>query len=137
MTGTVSGTTNVGSMCGYSAQENTIANCYYDKEKCSIGGINGSDVAGQAEGKTLSEFKSGKITYLLSQGCTVDGEKYSGNGWVQTIGFLDYPSFIGKIVYAGYDKCDENAEKIYSNTVLPTSTHPQITASLLHIINNL
>ena len=124
MTGTVSGTTNVGSMCGYSAQENTIANCYYDKEKCSIGGINGSDVAGQAEGKTLSEFKSGKITYLLSQGCTVDGEKYSGNGWVQTIGFLDYPSFIGKIVYAGYDKCDENAEKIYSNTVLPTSTLP-------------
>ena len=124
MTGTVSGTKNVGSMCGYSAQENTIANCYYDKEKCSIGGINGSDVAGQAEGKTLSEFKSGKITYLLSQGCTVDGEKYSGNGWVQTIGFLDYPSFIGKIVYAGYDKCDENAEKIYSNTVLPTSTLP-------------
>ena len=124
MTGTVSGTKNVGSMCGYSAQENTIANCYYDKEKCSIGGINGSDVSGQSEGKTLAEFKSGKITYLLSQGCTVDGEKYSGNGWVQTIGFLDYPSFIGKIVYAGYDKCDENAEKIYSNTELPTTTLP-------------
>ena len=124
MAATVYGTTNVGSMCGYSGQENTIANCYYDKEKCSIGGIGGSDVTGQAEGKTLSEFKSGKITYLLSQGCIVNGEKYSGTGWVQTIGFLDYPYFIGKIVYAGYDKCDENAEKIYSNSSLPTSTLP-------------
>ena len=126
MTGTVSGTKNVGSMCGYSAQENTIANCYYDKEKCSIGGINGSDVAGQAEGKTLAEFKSGKITYLLSQGCTVDGEKYSGIVWGQTLGLIDYPYFrsICKKVYAGYDKCDENAEKIYSNTELPTTTLP-------------
>ena len=122
MAAKVSGTTNAGSMCGYSAQENTIANCYYDKEKCSIGGICGSDVAGKAEGKTLAEFQSGKITYLLSQGCIVNGEEYSGTGWVQTIGFLDYPYFIGKIVYAGYDKCDENAEKIYSNSLLPTST---------------
>lgn len=117
--GTVSGTKHVGSMCGYSAQANTIANCYYDKEKCSIGGIDGADVAGQAEGKTKAEFQSGAIAYHLSQGCTVDGEEYAGTGWGQILNWLDYPLLgIPQKVYYGYDTCDENADMVYTNQVV-------------------
>ena len=116
LTGTVSGTTNVGSMCGLCEQESAIvANCYYDKEKCAMGAIGGSDVAGKAEGKTLAEFQSGKIAYLLSQGCTVGGEAYEGSHWGQWLILLDYPALGSLKVYYGYDTCDENAGMVYTN----------------------
>jgi hypothetical protein len=37
----------------------TVQNCYYDKQVCPIGGINGGDVAGSAEGKLTSEITNG------------------------------------------------------------------------------
>lgn len=119
MAGTVSGTTSVGSMCGLCEQASAIvANCYYDKEKCAIGAISGSDVAGKAEGKTLAEFQSGKIAYLLSQGCTVGGEEYEGSNWGQWLKLLDYPTLGNLKVYYGYDTCDENADMVYTNHVV-------------------
>lgn len=121
--GTVSGTSNVGSVCGKCEQANAIANCYYDKEKCSIGGIGGSDVAGQAEGKTLAQFQSGEVAYLLSQGGTVDDYKYDGSNWGQLLSWTNYPLLGNKKVYYGYDTCDESAEKKYTNKSV-TETRP-------------
>ena len=123
MAGTVSGTTSVGSMCGLCEQESAIvANCYYDKEKCSIGAIGGSDVAGKAEGKTLAEFQSGKIAYRLSLGCTVGGEEYDGSNWGQWLKLLDYPVLWAKKVYYGYPS--QSCIATYSNNKLnDTPTH--------------
>ena len=89
------GPNSLGSIC--SLNEGKITNCYYDKDKCSVGGIGGSDVAGQAEGKTTAQFKSGEVTYLLQ------GDQ-SEAVWGQTIGTEDYPVLGGKKVNYGYPK---------------------------------
>ena len=57
------GPNSLGSIC--SLNEGKITNCYYDKDKCSVGGIGGSDVAGQAEGKTTAQFSSGEMAMIL------------------------------------------------------------------------
>ncbi len=58
--GTVNGKNNVGSICGreYNA---TIADCYYDKDICTFGGINGSDADGSATGLTAAELCGGTL----------------------------------------------------------------------------
>ena len=96
-TESVSGSSNVGGVCGNNANRGTITGCYYDNVKCTIKGINGSDVPGQAEGKSTTQFQSGEVCYLLSQGSTVsDGENttyYSGSVWSQQLGTDNYPVF--------------------------------------------
>ena len=96
-TGSVSGSSNyVGGVCGYN-NGGKITGCYYDNVKCTIKGINGSDVLGQAEGKSTTQFQIGEVCYLLSQGSTVtDGENttyYSGSVWGQQLGTDNYPVF--------------------------------------------
>ena len=73
----------MGSICGYN-NNGTIANCYYDNEKCSIGGVNGADVSGQTVGKTEDKFHNGEVAYLLAK-----DEEYSP--WGQQLGVDDYP----------------------------------------------
>ena len=85
----------LGSIC--SDNQGKITNCYYDKDKCSVGGINRADAAGQAAGKTTAQFKSGEVTYLLQ------GDQ-SEAVWGQTIGTEDYPVLGGKKVNYGYPK---------------------------------
>ena len=53
--GKVSGRSTAGSICGTNGN-GTIANCYNSKDICSIGGINGSDITGQAEGISMEEL---------------------------------------------------------------------------------
>ena len=54
-TGSVSGEyEDVGGICGYN--EGTITNCYYNKDICTIGGIEGRDEAGSAEGLTTLQM---------------------------------------------------------------------------------
>ena len=53
--GKVSGRSTAGSICGMNGN-GTIANCYNSKDICSIGGINGSDITGQAEGISMEEL---------------------------------------------------------------------------------
>ncbi|MDD4848604.1 MAG: hypothetical protein PHR53_07575, partial [Bacteroidales bacterium] len=55
---------NVGGVCGNSST-NTIINCYYDKQLCGFGGIGGSDVAGQAEGKLTTEMTGTALQTVL------------------------------------------------------------------------
>ena len=87
-TGDVSGSGDyVGGVCGESSSGAIITNCYYLKaEGKNLGGINGADVEGQAEGKTAAQFASGEVAYLLQDGETEqvwgqnidnDGEKQS------------------------------------------------------------
>ena len=71
-TGDVSGSGDyVGGVCGESSPGAIITNCYYLKaEGKNLGGINGADVEGQAEGKTAAQFASGEVAYLLQDGQT-------------------------------------------------------------------
>ncbi|RKJ70021.1 leucine-rich repeat domain-containing protein [Butyricicoccus sp. 1XD8-22] len=71
----------VGGVVGYN--DDSVENCYY-LGGVANGGINGSDVAGQAESKTEEEFASGEVRDLL-QG-TQDPQV-----WYQTIGADAYP----------------------------------------------
>ena len=84
-TGSVSGTSKVGSICGY-AVSGTITNCYYLAETEDENG-----------GKTETQFGSGEVAYLLSQG-------ENGEIWGQTIGTDSMPVMGGKKVLANIDK---------------------------------
>ena len=53
--GNVSGTDIVGGVCGYNV-DGTFTNCYYNTDFCTVGGINGSDVAGSATGLTTLQM---------------------------------------------------------------------------------
>ena len=55
--GEVSGNSNVGGICGNN--NGTVTNCYYNKNVCTAGGINGEDVEGSATGLTSDELCSG------------------------------------------------------------------------------
>ena len=103
---------DAGGVCG--TNSGSISNCYYDKEKCTIKGINGADASGQAEGKTTAQFTSGEVAYKLqgSQSSTV---------WGQTIGTDNNPVIGGTKVNYGY--LANNCIKVYTNsyvTDLPT-----------------
>ncbi len=56
--GNVSGTDIVGGVCGYNV-DGTFTNCYYNTDFCTVGGINGSDVAGSATGLTTLQMTDG------------------------------------------------------------------------------
>ena len=112
-TGNVTGNDYVGGVCGQNNR--TVTNCYY-LTGTAAGGINGSDVAGQAEAKTAEQFQSGEVASLL------------GDGWGQAIGPDDYPVLDAdgtKRVYAvtlyqGSDAAD--ARYLNSNGTFPTLT---------------
>ncbi|MGM9745972.1 MAG: GLUG motif-containing protein [Paludibacteraceae bacterium] len=114
-TGAVSGQNNVGGVCGNNI--GTITNCYY-LSGTATGGINGADAAGSAEGKSLTQFASGEVAYLLSQG-------ENGSVWGQTLsgtGKQDYPVLGGMPVYY--------RAEVYANTYgILTEGAQTITAS--------
>ena len=97
-TGSVSGDgSSVGGVCGTN-DGGTITGCYYDNVKCTIMGIHGSDVSGQAQGKSTTQFQIGEVCYLLN-GSSPYGE------WGQQIGTDDYPiiSSAYKVLRAAQD----------------------------------
>ena len=67
-TGSVSGngetSSAIGGVCGY-RQGGTITNCYYNKDICTVGGINGEDKEGSATGLTTEQFCSGTLENLV------------------------------------------------------------------------
>ncbi|MGN0186884.1 MAG: hypothetical protein ACI392_03955, partial [Paludibacteraceae bacterium] len=113
-TGAVSGSSNVGGVCG--SNSGTIGNCYYISGTAT-GGINGADVAGSAEVKTTDEFKSGEVTYLLNE-----GKAFGTQVWGQRLNYDEYPVLDGIPVYY--------RNEVYTNTygTLIEGTQ-QITAS--------
>ena len=84
-TGSVSGNDDVRGVFGY-GENCTINNCYYLKaEGTDLGGINGADVEGQAEGKTAAQFASGEVAYLLQDGQKVGEDGTIPQVWGQNI----------------------------------------------------
>ena len=152
-TGTVTATgsvASVGGVCGYSASP--ISNCYNigtvtaTGSDADISGICGynfgpvtncyylADTEDENGGKTIAQFASGEVAYLLSQGCTIctiDEVTYDGTIWGQTIGTDNYPTLGGAKVYknAIYNGCEgkpgEPVSYEYSNTEKNTyGEHP-------------
>ena len=87
--GIVSGDWLVGSVCGNNY--GTISNCYY-LEGTAGGGIDGSDVSGQAEVKTAEQFASGEVCWLLN-------EEQSEGAWGQKLDTDPYPVLGGPTVF--------------------------------------
>ncbi len=66
--------------------------------------------------RVCAEIRTGEYTYLLSQGCTVDGVKYDGNVWGQDLSVADsQPTFSDKKVYLSYSSTACDAEVKYIN----------------------
>ena len=122
----------VGGLSGGNYNNGTITNCYYNSTVYTGTAI-GDDMGTteKVEGKTIDEFKTGEIAYLLSQGCTIDEVTYDGTIWGQTIGKDTYPTLGGAKVYknAIYKGCEgKSGEPVsyeYSNTEKNTyGDHP-------------
>ncbi len=107
-TASVSGQYNVGGVCG-SKFGGTITSCYY-LSGTATGGINGEDVSGKAEGKSIEQFKSGEVAYLLAEG-KVLGKQV----WGQQLGEDLYPVLGSdyKVVKAAQGDKDANAKDTY------------------------
>lgn len=118
----VSGDFYAGAVLGFN-QSGTVTNCYYTDyygvmdgsgtSQCGIGAEKGktsADVNGTTEVKSLDQFESGEVTYLLNGGKT-DGTQV----WYQTVGTVNL-DFSGETVYGGYTNCSEKKSVVYSNT---------------------
>ena len=83
--GTVRGQIHVGGVCGYDYYyDGALTNCYYLSDTAT-GGINGKDVSGTAEGKSIEQFKSGEVAWLLN-GSTSAPVEGSTLAWYQKLG---------------------------------------------------
>ena len=83
--GIVSGQSHVGGVCGYDYYyDGKLTNCYY-LSNTATGGINGKDVSGKAEGKSIEQFKSGEVAWLLNGSTSVPTEGRT-LAWYQKLG---------------------------------------------------
>ena len=107
-TASVSGEDAVGGVCGIN-DRGTTTNCYY-LSNAAIGGIGGQDVNGSAEKKSIEQFKSGEVAYLLAEG-KVLGEQV----WGQQLGKDQYPVLGSyyKVVKAAQGDKDANRNGTY------------------------
>ena len=126
--GTVSGQSHVGGVCGYDYYyDGALTNCYYLSDTAT-GGINGKDVSGKAEGKSIEQFKSGEVAYLLN-GSTSEGEL----AWYQKLGTDAYPVLTatkGNTVYNGSFRYCDNTTASYSNSTSEDVLVHQMSATL-------
>ena len=106
--GTVSGQDAVGGVCG-AKFGGTITSCYY-LSGTATGGINGEDVSGRAEGKSIEQFKSGEVAYLLAGGNVFDKQV-----WGQHLGIDEYPvpGSAYKVIKAAQGDKDANGNYTY------------------------
>lgn len=109
-TASVSGQYNVGGVCG-SNNYGTITNCYYLSDT-AIGGINGKDVSGRAEGKSREKFESGEVAYLLAE---AEGKGLGEQVWGQHLGIDEYPvpGSAYKVIKAAQGDKDANGHYTY------------------------
>lgn len=126
--GFVSGQSHVSGVCGYDYNyDGTLTNCYYLSDTAK-GGINGKDVSGKAEGKSIEQFKSGEVAYLLN-GSTSEGEL----AWYQKLGTDAYPVLTatkGNTVYNGSFRYCDNTAASYSNSTSEDVLVHQMSATL-------
>ena len=124
--GTVSGQSYVGGVCG-NGNGGTITNCYYLSDTAK-GGIKGNDESGKAEERSIEQFKSGEVAYLLN-GSTSEGEL----AWYQKLGTDAYPVLTatkGNTVYNGSFRYCDNTAASYSNSTSEDVLVHQMSATL-------
>lgn len=131
-TGSATGRYAVGGIAGLS-NTSLLANCYSVGTVTTSGEISGNVVgvneSGAVEnsyygvpagasasgndslGEAADNFADGRIAWLLSQGCTVDGVKYAGEVWGQELGVDEVPVLNGMTVYL-----TEGCVRAYTNT---------------------
>ena len=97
-------------MCG-AKYGGTITNCYYLSDT-AIGGINGKDVSGKAEGKSIEKFESGEVAYLLAE---AEGKGLGEQVWGQHLGIDEYPvpGSAYKVIKAAQGDKDANGHYTY------------------------
>ena len=109
-TGAVNGYDEVGGVCGYNTYGGTatIMNCYYNSDNYTGNAIGtNKGTANNVEGKTATQFKSGEVAYLLSQGT-------EGSVWGQQLGTDDYPVLSDyKVIKAAKGDKDANENDTY------------------------
>lgn len=106
-TASVSGKYAVGGVCGISSR-GTTTNCYY-LSNTAIGGIGGQDESGKAEKRSIEEFKSGEVAWLLN------GKGLGEQVWGQHLG-IDQSPVLGsdyKVIKAAQGDKDANGHYTY------------------------
>lgn len=104
----------VGGVIGRNESNATITNCYYDSAIYTGNAIGANDgTTEKVEGKTIEQFKTGEVAYLLQNG-------QSEEIWGQTIGTDTYPVLRGAKVYKSitYIGCNDSSDVVsvsYSN----------------------
>ena len=129
-TGSVSGSISVGGVCGGNVNSGKITGCYYDNVKCTIKGINGSDILGQAEGKSTTQFQSGEVCTLLN-GALKDAKAsvrfYQGVSYPELI--MNVPTLDGE-VYQISNKEELYVFALLVNKNVETSANAVLTADI-------
>ena len=105
-TASVSGQYNVGGVCGYDSY--FIKNCYY-LSGTAAGGISKMDEIGRAEEKSIEQFKSGEVAWLLN------GKGLGEQVWGQQLGKDQYPvpGSDYKVIKAAQGDKDTNGNDTY------------------------
>lgn len=106
-TASVSGKYAVGGVCGISSR-GTTTNCYY-LSNTTIGGIGGQDESGKAEKRSIEEFKSGEVAWLLN------GKGLGEQVWGQQLGIdpSPVPGSGYKVIKAAQGDKDANGHYTY------------------------
>ena len=106
-TASVSGKYAVGGVCGISSR-GTTTNCYY-LSNTAIGGIGGQDESGKAEKRSIEEFKSGEVAWLLN------GKGLGEQVWGQQLGIdpSPVPGSGYKVIKAAQGDKDANGHYTY------------------------
>ena len=106
-TASVSGKYAVGGVCGISSR-GTTTNCYY-LSNTDIGGIGGQDESGKAEKRSIEEFKSGEVAWLLN------GKGLGEQVWGQHLGIdpSPVPGSDYKVIKAAQGDKDANGNYTY------------------------
>ena len=110
-TGSVSGqySVSVGGVCGYDSYY--ITNCYY-LSGTAAGGIEKMDEIGRAEGKSIEQFKSGEVAYLLAE---AKDKVFGEQVWGQQLGkdLYPVPGSDYKVIKAAQGDKDANGHYTY------------------------
>ena len=109
-TASVSGEDAVDGVCGIN-DRGTTTNCYY-LSNAAIGGIGGQDVNGSAEKKSIEQFKSGEVAYLLAE---PKDKVFGKQVWGQQLGedLYPVPGSAYKVIKAAQGDKDANGHYTY------------------------
>ena len=110
-TGSISGqySVSVGGVCGYDSYY--INNCYY-LSGTAAGGIEKMDEIGRAEEKSIEQFKSGEVAYLLAE---AKDKVFGEQVWGQQLGkdLYPVPGSDYKVIKAAQGDKDANGHYTY------------------------